>query len=65
MTMVEKIKSVRSGLLARFKATDSRVPDNHLLYERLLPVSIVVLSIIMGVLILFAAGVLLGLIPFS
>jgi hypothetical protein len=63
--MVEKIKSFRSGLLARFKATDSRVPNNHMLYERLLPALIVVMSVIMGILILFAAGVLLGLIPFS
>jgi hypothetical protein len=65
MTMVEKIKSARAGLLARIKASGSRVPVNHMLYKRLIPVSIVLMSILMGGLILFAAAVLLGLIPFS
>jgi hypothetical protein len=65
MPTEEKAKSVRIGLLARIKASGSRVPDNHLLYERMLPTLIMILATIMGGLILFAAGVLLGLIPFS
>jgi hypothetical protein len=65
MTLMEKFKSIRSGMLARIKASGSRVPDNHMLYERMLPVLILMLSLIMGGLILFAAGVLLGLVPFS
>lgn len=65
MTMVEKFKSIRTGALARIKASSSRVPENHLLYERLLPSLILMMSIIMGALILFAVGVLFGLIPFS
>lgn len=65
MPMVERKKSARAGILARIKATGSRIPDNHLLYERLLPAFILILSLLMGGLIIFAAGVLLGLIPFS
>lgn len=65
MTVLEKIKSVRTGMLARVKASGSRVPEDHPLYGRLLPALIVIMSVLMGALILFAAGVLLGFIPFS
>ena len=65
MTTEDKTKTMRPGLLARLKPSGSRIPANHVLYERLLPVSIIFMTIIMGGLILFAAGVLLGLIPFN
>ena len=61
MTSDENSRSTRSGMI---KPSSSRIPKNHMLYERLLPVSILVMTIIMMALIVFAAGVLLGLIPF-
>ena len=65
MTMEDKTKSMRPGLMARLKPSGSRIPANNVLYERLLPISIVIMTVIMGGLILFAAGVLLGLTPFN
>lgn len=65
MTSEEKNRSTRSGLMARIKPSGSHIPKNHMLYERLLPASIIVLAVLMTALIIFAAGVLLGLIPFN
>jgi hypothetical protein len=42
----------------------SRVPEQSVLFEKIVPASLIALGIITAVLILFAAGVLLGLIRF-
>jgi hypothetical protein len=62
MTSDKSSRSTRSGLI---KPSSSRIPENHMLYKRLLPISILVMTIIMMALIVFAAGVLFGVIPFS
>ncbi len=46
------------------KPMGSRVPANSALYSRVLPIVIVVMAIVMALLILFAVGVLIGLVPF-
>jgi hypothetical protein len=43
----------------------SRVPSDSLFYDRVIPILLVVLGIIMAILILFALGVLLGIVPFK
>jgi hypothetical protein len=43
----------------------SRMPEDSLFYERLIPILLVLLAIIMVILILFAIGILLGIVPFS
>lgn len=65
MESQEPIKSNRTGLMARIKPAGSRVPKDRALYTRLLPAMIIILAFIMTALIAFAAGVLLGLIPFN
>jgi hypothetical protein len=42
----------------------SHMPSDSLLFERIVPVILAVLGIVTLVLILFAAGVLLGIVPF-
>jgi hypothetical protein len=48
----------------RPKLAGSRIPAGSTAYARLLPALIVALAIVMGLLILVAAGVLLGLVPY-
>lgn len=43
----------------------SRIPSDSLFYDRIVPILLVVLGIIMFILILFALGVLLGIVPFK
>jgi hypothetical protein len=45
-------------------ASKSRVPERSLFFEKIVPVSLIALGVITAVLILFALGVLLGLIRF-
>ena len=40
------------------------MPENSLFYEKIIPISMIVMGIITVALILFAAGVLLGLVKF-
>ncbi len=47
------------------QAGASRMPEGSVFYERVVPALLVVLGVVMLVLILVAAGVLLGLISFS
>lgn len=42
----------------------NRMPEGSLFYERVVPALLVLLGIVTVVLILFAAGVLLGIVPF-
>ncbi len=42
----------------------SRVPEGSIFYTKVVPILLVGMAVIMGVLILVAAGVLLGIIPF-
>ena len=42
----------------------SRVPENSLLFAKIIPALLIVMGVIMVALILFAAGVLLGIIHF-
>jgi hypothetical protein len=46
------------------KTTKSHAPEDSALFERVIPVLLVVLGIVTVVLILFAAGVLLGIVHF-
>lgn len=46
------------------KADRSHVPENSLLFEKIIPALLIVMGVIMVALILFAAGVLLGIIRF-
>ncbi len=48
----------------RLKPGGSRIPEGSRLYGRLLPALIVGLGVLMVVLIVVAAGVLLGFVPF-
>lgn len=41
------------------------MPSDSLFYDRIIPILLVVLGIIMFILILFALGVLLGIVPFK
>jgi hypothetical protein len=45
-------------------ASKSRAPERSLLFEKIVPASLIALGVITAVLILFALGVLLGLIRF-
>jgi len=42
----------------------SRAPQNSILFEKVIPVLLIVMGVVMAALILFAAGVLLGIIHF-
>jgi len=42
----------------------SHIPENSILFEKIVPVSLIILAIITLGLILFAAGVLLGIVHF-
>jgi hypothetical protein len=42
----------------------SRIPEDSILYTRIIPAMLVVMGILMVVLILFAAGVIVGLVKF-
>ena len=55
---------VDPGRLPLQKASGSRFPTGSAVYSRFLPALIFGLAIIMGVLILVAAGVLLGWVPY-
>lgn len=46
------------------KTGNSRVPKNSMLFERIIPALLVLMGVLTIVLILFAAGVLLGIIHF-
>ena len=49
---------------ARPKPEGSRVPAGSVTYSRLLPALIVVMAVIMGLLIVVAAGIVLGFVPY-
>ena len=42
----------------------SRMPENSVLFEKIVPVALIFMGVLTVVLILFAAGVLLGIIQF-
>jgi hypothetical protein len=42
----------------------SRIPEDSILYTRIIPAMLVMMGILMVVLILFAAGVIVGLVKF-
>ena len=42
-----------------------RAPSNSILYDRVLPIVFVLLAVVMFVLILFAVGVLIGIVPYQ
>jgi hypothetical protein len=45
-------------------ASKSRAPDHSLLFEKLIPALLILMGILTAALILFAAGVLLGIVHF-
>lgn len=56
-------RETRAGL-SRIKPTGARTPEGSAFYGRILPVVILAMGIITVALILIAAGVLVGLVPF-
>lgn len=42
----------------------NRMPENSTFFERVVPILLIVLAVVMASLILFALGVLIGLVPF-
>jgi len=42
----------------------SRMPENSAFYEKVVPGLLILLAIVMVILILFAAGILVGVVPF-
>jgi hypothetical protein len=48
----------------RSELRKSHMPENSLFFEKVIPILLVVMGIIMTALILFAAGVLLGIVRF-
>lgn len=65
MTATRKAHDVEKGRSRRIAGSTSRMPENSLFYEKLVPALLIVLSIIMVLLILFAVAVLLGLVPLA
>jgi hypothetical protein len=63
MIEVCMVKEVRSKNSAALRGK-SHMPENSFFYEKAVPVFLVVLGLVMLGLILFAAGVLLGLVRF-
>ncbi len=57
---VERVEN-QARVIVRGK---SRMPTDSMLFERVVPVVLAVFGIVTVVLILFAAGVLLGIVPF-
>lgn len=47
------------------KRSINRMPEGSLFYERIVPILLVVMGVLTASMILFAAGVILGIIPFS
>ena len=52
-----------SGIRSK-KASGSRIPSGSPFYARVLPILILAMGVLTAVLILFAAGVVLGIVPF-
>jgi hypothetical protein len=49
---------------SRLSADKSHAPENSVLFEKIIPVLLILMGILMLALILFAAGVLLGIVHF-
>jgi hypothetical protein len=60
-----KVKRSDNRRPRRAAHSSSRFPENSRFYDKLLPALLVLLAIIMVILILFAVGVLVGLVPFN
>ena len=58
--LVDKEKAVSRRALRR----KSHMPENSIFFEKLIPMLLIGLAVVMGGLILFAAGVLLGFVSF-
>jgi hypothetical protein len=56
-----KKSSAKDRVIIRGK---SHMPDDSVLFERVIPVLLAILGLVTLVFILFAAGVLLGIVPF-
>jgi hypothetical protein len=50
---------------AKVKVTSHRMPEHSLLYDRVIPAALVILGVVMLLLIVFAVGVLTGLIHWA
>ena len=55
----------RRSLLGLRRPVGSRTPRGSMLYGRVLPVLIVFMAVVTVILILFAVGVLVGVVPFQ
>ncbi len=53
-----------SGHASRRTTRKSHAPENSMLFEKIIPALLILMGILMVVLILFAAGVLLGIVHF-
>jgi hypothetical protein len=60
-----KMNDVEKKKPRRAPRSSSRMPEDSLFYERLVPILLVLLGIIMVILILLAIGILLGIVPFN
>lgn len=61
----ETVAGERTGGQARHPAKGSRMPEGSRFYEQVVPALLILLGIGTLSLILFAAGVLLGIVPFN
>ena len=61
--MVKKDPSLETTTEQKSKA-QTRIPEGSVFYDRIIPALLIGMALIMGVLILIAAGVLLGIVPF-
>ena len=63
--MHEREQRPEEGPPMRRSPPTTRMPEDSVLYERVIPALLVVLGIVTVGLILFALGVLLGIVPFQ
>jgi hypothetical protein len=61
----QRPEAARRHPIDAVKPSESRVPDNSFLYRRALPILLILMGLVMLGLIVVAAGVLTGLIPFQ
>lgn len=48
----------------RKRQAQTHIPEDSVFYDRVVPLLLIGMAVIMGILILIAAGVLLGIVPF-
>jgi len=59
------VQESKKGKPRQISRRSARMPEKSLFYEKVIPALFILLGIVMVILILFAAGVLLGVVPFK